>query len=449
MTDGSGTGGAAVRAAAARIVAAVVSGRSALSESRLSEESARLGAVDRGLFKALCFGTLRWQPRLASYLGALLDKPVKARDGDVESLLLVGLFQLAFTRVAPHAAVSETVEAARVLNKSWAAGLVNAVLRRYQRDHTELERICNKQAVSRLAHPGWLLERLEADWPDNWEAIAHANNEQPPMWLRVNARRGSAAEYAEQLASVNGVQARTDAAAPQAVRLEEPVDVTELPGFADGVVSVQDAAAQLAPLFLEPESGMRILDACAAPGGKTCHMLELCKDLAELVAVDSDEQRMGRLHSNLQRLGLAAKAITADVGQTEDWWDGVPFDRILLDVPCSASGVIRRHPDIKLTRRVADIGRLAARQAKLLDASWSMLAPGGRLLYVSCSVMKQENAAVAAHFLARSSDAQPLEPPPQLSAAGIGRTVGPGLQILPGEADMDGFYYACLLKQSA
>ncbi len=449
MTDSSGTSGAAVRAAAARIIASVVSGRSALSETRLREESSRLESVDQGLFKALCFGTLRWQPRLAHYLGALLDKPVKERDGDVASLLLVGLFQLAFTRVAPHAAVSETVEAARALNKSWAAGLVNAVLRRYQRDHEKLERICNEQIECRFAHPGWLLERLVADWPDDWEAIARANNEPPPMWLRVNARWGSAAEYAERLASVNGAQARTEAAAPQAVRLEQPVDVTELPDFADGAVSVQDAAAQLAPLFLKPESGMRILDACAAPGGKTCHMLELCENLAELVAVDSDEQRMGRLYSNLQRLGLMARTITADVGQTGDWWDGTPFDRILLDVPCSATGVIRRHPDIKLTRREADIGPLAARQAALLDAVWSMLAPGGRLLYASCSVLQQENASVAEEFLARSPDAQPLGSPPQLTTAGIGRPAGPGLQILPGEADMDGFYYACLLKQSA
>ncbi len=446
MTESSGTGGAAVRAAAARIVASVVSGRSALSETRLREESGRLEPADRGLFKALCFGTLRWQPRLAHYLGALLDKPVKAHAGDVESLLLVGLFQLAFTRVAPHAAVSETVEAARVLNRGWAAGLVNAVLRRYQRDHAKLERICNEQAECRLAHPGWLLQRLVADWPDDWEVIARANNEQPPMWLRVNARRASAAEYAAGLASVNGVRARTEAAAPQAVRLVQPVDVTELPGFADGVVSIQDAAAQLAPLFLEPESGMRILDACAAPGGKTCHMLELCEDLAELVAVDSDEQRMGRLHGNLQRLGLMARTITADVAQTGEWWDGTPFDRILLDVPCSATGVIRRHPDIKLTRRVADLGPLVARQAALLDAVWSMLAPGGRLLYATCSVLQEENAAVTEEFLARSPDAQPLESPLQLITAGIGRPAGPGLQILPGEADMDGFYYACLHK---
>lgn len=417
-----------------------------MSANHLQKESERLEAADRGLFKALCFGTLRWQPRLANYLAALLDKPVKAREGDVEALLLVGLFQLAFMRVAPHAAVSETVAAARTLNKGWAAGLVNAVLRRYQRDHKELERICNEQAECRLAHPAWLLECLAADWPDDQEAIAQANNEQPPMWLRVNARRSSAAEYVEQLASVNGVQARTEAVAAQAVRLEEPVETTELPGFADGAVSVQDAAAQLAPLFLEPEDGMRILDACAAPGGKTCHILELCPDLAALVAIESDGQRMSRLHDNLQRLGLKAETTIADVGQTGDWWDGTLFDRILLDVPCSATGVIRRHPDIKLTRRASDIGALAERQAAMLRAIWPVLAPGGRLLYASCSVLKRENAEVVADFLARTPDAEPLETPQQLVAAGVGRPAGPGLQILPGEADMDGFYYACLRK---
>lgn len=429
-----------VRAEAARIVAAVAGGASldrALPAAAPDSE--------RALLRLLCYGTLRWYPRLEALLDGLLDRP--ARDADIRALMLVGLYQLTDTAVAAHAAVAETVEAARHLGKPRAAGLVNAVLRRCQREAAGLLAGIEAIETARFAHPAWLIERIRADWPDDWQAVLEAGNGPPPMWLRVNRRLSDAEAYLGELER-SGNAAVSSAFAPDALRLLRAMPVQALPGFEAGRVSVQDAGAQLACDVVDARDGMRVLDACAAPGGKACHLLERTPGIAELVAVDRSAARLERLAQNLARLGLAATLRAADAMQTQQWWDGSAFDRILLDVPCSATGVIRRHPDIKLLRRPADIGRFAERQRALLDALWPLLAPGGRLVYASCSILETENAGVVAAFLAAQPQARAAGGFNRVGGAAWGRARGPGTQILPGEADMDGFYYACLSKDA-
>lgn len=395
----------------------------------------------RALAQELCYGTLRWAPRLQAILNALMDKPLKAKDSDIQSLLLLGLYQLAYMEIPAHAAVSETVAITGVLNKGWAKGLVNAVLRRFQRERQALERNLENDPVAQSAHPAWLLKLLQQAWPDDWQAIVAANNQRPPMTLRVNRSQSSRDDYLLRLES-EGFAAAASPYAPDALTLERPVNVEQLPGFDRGHVSVQDSAAQLAAVLVAPQAGMRVLDACAAPGGKTGHLLEICKDI-ELTALDLEETRLGRVEENLQRLGFSATLIAADASRP-DWWDGTPFDRILLDAPCSASGVIRRHPDIKLLRQPEDIPRLVALQATILESLWPMLKPGGMLVYATCSILPQENAGQLANFLANHDDAKerPIE-------AKWGQVADVGRQILPDQDRMDGFYYACIEKGDA
>ncbi len=394
----------------------------------------------RPLAQELCYGTLRWWPRLEWLLARLLDKPLKAKEADVHALLLLGLYQLSYMDIPPHAAVSETVAVTALLKKEWARGLVNAVLRRFQRERDELEQALAADEAASNAHPAWLLSELQQSWPKQWQAIVAANNARPPMTLRVNRARQSRDDYLTMLTEV-AVDAHPSAHAPDALTLERPVTVDQLPGFADGLVSVQDAAAQLAAPLLDAKSGMRVLDACAAPGGKTGHLLELCPDL-DLYALDIEERRLERVAENLARLGVSAKLLAADAAEPAAWWDGQPFDRILLDAPCSASGVIRRHPDIKLLRRVEDIDQLVQLQGSILDALWPLLRPGGILVYATCSVLPRENGEQLANFLARQEDAVNL-PLDQT----WGQSTAIGRQILPGQDGMDGFYYACIGKQ--
>jgi len=435
------SGATAGRAAAARIVAAVAPGGETLSAA-LPAGLDGVAPAQRALVQELCYGTLRWRIRLQAILRRLLARPLKRRDADVEALLLIGLYQLLYLRVPPHAAVSETAGAARVLEKTWAVRLVNGVLRRFQREGDALCAQADADDATRLACPEWLLARLRADWPDAWQAIAQAGNARPPMTLRVNARRidrdGWLQLAAGQLAG------RPLACCPDAVALERPVDVQLLPGFAEGLVSVQDAAAQLACPLLGVPDNARVLDACAAPGGKTAHLLERAPAGMHLVAVDADPARLERVRETLQRLGLQADLCFGDAGDPGGWWGGEPFDRILLDAPCTATGVIRRHPDIRHLRRAGDVSRLAAQQRRLLDRLWPLLRPGGRLLYVTCSVLREENSDQATGFLERHDDAAaiPLD-------AEWGRPAGPGRQILPGEDGMDGFYYALIGKAGA
>jgi len=436
--------GAKARAEAARAVDAVVTqGRSL--DAVLGELPQRVSPADLPRVKMLCYGTLRFHFRLRADLGKLLDRPLKARDSVIEALLAVGLFQLTDTRVPDHAAVSMTVEAVRLLRRPKYAGLVNAVLRNYLRQDIANEETTDLEA--RFNHPAWLIERVQEDWPEEWQEILAANNDRAPMWLRVNQKRGTVLDYLQRLAGdADGHQLLSGCG--HALRLGSPRNVSELPGFADGDVSVQDAAAQLAAPWLLMHGGQRILDACAAPGGKSGHLLELSAAGTELTAIDRDPQRLAGIHATLQRLRLDATVIAADASKPKEWWDGRPFDRILLDAPCSATGVIRRHPDIKLLRRDDDIAALATRQSAMLEALWPLLAPSGRLLYVTCSVLAAENEAVISRFLATHRDADESRVLPNYNIRDLMVEKTCGFQVLPGREGLDGFYFACLEKKS-
>ncbi|WP_049753600.1 16S rRNA (cytosine(967)-C(5))-methyltransferase RsmB [Alkalilimnicola ehrlichii MLHE-1] len=391
---------------------------------------------DAALLAELCYGVLRWHDRLRALAHRLLDKPLRGKDADLQRLLLCGLYQLLETRIPPHAAVAETVAVAPRLGKGWARGLINAVLRRAQREADRLLPALDADPATRYALPAWLLDTLRRDWPDRWQALAAANQQRPPMTLRVDLTRWSREEALQALDDA-GCPAQPSPWTPTAVTLARPAAVDELPGFADGRLSVQDEAAQWAAPLLACRPGERVLDACAAPGGKTGHLLEHCPGI-ELTALDISEGRLGQVRANLQRLRREARCLAGDAARPETWWDGRPYQRILLDAPCSGTGVIRRHPDIRHLRRPDDIARLADGQGRLLEALWGLLAPGGRLVYATCSVLKAENSRVVAHFLRAHPEAQwlPAGWPPGFPADDG--------QILAGNGGMDGFYYACL-----
>ena len=430
------------RLAAAKALAAVLNGKASLNSS-LPTQMDKVEDRDRGFTQDLAFGTARWQPRLSALAAKLLQKPFKAADADVEALLLVGRYQLLYTRVPAHAAIGETVGCADKLKKPWAKALLNAVLRRAQRESEALLAELEHDPVVRTAHPRWLQKSLKAFWPEQWEAICAANNAHPPMILRVNRRHHSRDAYLQLLTDA-GINASPCMYSVDGIVLEAAADVRSLPGFAEGWISVQDEAAQLAADLLDLAPGQRVLDACCAPGGKTCHILEVEKDLAGVVAVDLEAKRLVRVRENLARLGLSADLIAADGRDTAAWWDGKPFQRILLDAPCSATGVIRRHPDIKLTRQPDDIAALAVLQGELLDALWPTLDVGGILLYATCSTLPTENTQVIEAFLARTSGARELD---LATTAGIKQPHG--RQLLAQEGGHDGFYYAKLIKIAA
>ncbi|SEC71798.1 16S rRNA m(5)C-967 methyltransferase [Pseudomonas mohnii] len=430
------------RLAAAKALAAVLSGKASLNSS-LPTQMDKVEDRDRGFTQDLAFGTARWQPRLSALAAKLLQKPFKAADADVEALLLVGLYQLLYTRVPAHAAIGETVGCADKLKKPWAKALLNAVLRRAQRESETLLAELEHDPVVRTAHPRWLQKSLKAFWPQQWEAICAANNAHPPMILRVNRRHHTRDAYLD-LLSEAGIAARACLYSRDGIILDAATDVRSLPGFAEGWISVQDEAAQLAADLLDLAPGQRVLDACCAPGGKTCHILEAEPALAGVVAVDLEAKRLVRVRENLERLGLSAELIAADGRDTATWWDGKPFQRILLDAPCSATGVIRRHPDIKLTRQPDDIAALALLQGELLDALWKTLEVGGILLYATCSTLPTENTEVIEAFLARTPGARELD---LATAAGIKQPHG--RQLLAQEGGHDGFYYAKLIKIAA
>ncbi len=421
--------GAEVRAVAARLVACVLDERVAADELL---PGADVADRDRPLLAALVLGSLRWHHRLEWQAQRLLERPLARRQAALAALLRVGLLQLQELRIPAHAAVSATVDAAALLGARRAQGLVNAVLRRFQREREQLERAAGEVPEARFSHPGWLIDALRADYPSAWQAILDANNAPPPLWLRVNLTRTTRAAYIEKLAAA-GIGGAAAPDVDSAVLVAEPVGVEALPGFAAGEVSVQDLSAQRAAALLEVAPGQRILDACAAPGGKTGHILEAAGGRCELYAVDRDARRIGLVRDNLARLGLPAELVTGDATTPQDWWDGKPFDRILVDAPCSASGIIRRHPDIKVLRRPPDVDRVIELQAGLLRALWPLLAPGGRLLYATCSVLQRENEAQIAAFR--------VEEPTIEAPAGVA-----ALQLLPEEAAGDGFYYAWLRK---
>ena len=423
------------RAVAAGILVQVVREGRFLDFALESSLTGIRGENDRAFVQALCYGVLRWYWRLDRIVAALTRKPIK--DEEIRMLALLGLFQLRYMRVKPHAAVAETVAAAG--RKTWAKPLLNGILRSYQREQARLEADIEASEAA-AAHPPWLANRLKEDWPTHYAELMSRNNQPPPLALRVNLRVGLREDYLARLARV-GVSAHPSDTVASGIIVDTPIPAEKLPGFPEGEVSVQDTAAQLAAGLLDAHPDHRILDLCAAPGGKTVHILESCADSPEVVAVDIAPERTAKIRENLARENLEARVLTADATQPAKWWDGRLFDRILVDAPCSASGVIRRHPDIKVLRREADIRELAELQQKLLNTAWPLLLPGGRLLYATCSVLRRENEEQIAEFLQAHPDAveHPIE-------AAWGVPVGHGRQILTGDRNMDGFFYALLEK---
>jgi len=401
--------------------------------------------VDRALIQELSFGTLRFYYRLKTVGENLLLSPLKPKYQDVFALLLVGLYQLAYTDIPEYAAVSETVSAAKSLKKPWAAGLINKTLRRFIREKDQLFTIVDKDVSSKYAHPLWFIRAIQKSWPNQWEEIIAANNSRPPMVLRVNSQKTSRNDYLS-LLKESHITATIIADLPNAIQLEKPVPVKQLPKFNEGFVYIQDSAGQHAARLLNVEPNQRVLDACAAPGSKTTHLLETTSGLTALIAIDNDAKRIKRIEDNIKRLELSPKKIkliTADASNTAKWWDGNYFDRILLDAPCSATGIIRRHPDIKILRKDSDIPKQALEQMKLLRALWPLLKKGGVLLYSTCSILPEENEATINEFLLQHDDAKalPISVPSSI-------VLDHGCQLLPQKNGHDGFYYALLQKNS-
>ncbi len=393
---------------------------------------------DLAFSRELAYGFCRWFFALATVLEGRLQKPLRDRDRDIEIILLLGLYQLLVMRVDAHAAVNETVQLARQQNKAWASGLVNAVLRGVVRERLSLD-----ETIGSGAYPGWMQARIERDWGERAEFVLQQGNRRPPMTLRVDTRRVDSEQMIARLAAA-GIEAHRHSRLDCALELVSPCEVTALPGFAEGLLSVQDAAAQLAALLLPCAPGSRVLDACAAPGGKAMHLLQRHQEL-DLDVVDSSEARLERLRQNLRRIGARARVLVGDAGAPEGWFDGVEYDAILADVPCSASGVLRRHPDIKLLRRESDIMPLLALQRRIVDALWQLLKPGGSMLYCTCSVFRDENEHQIESFLERHADCREIS----LADAGWGEPAVVGRQILTGSDNMDGFYYALLTRTAA
>jgi 16S rRNA (cytosine967-C5)-methyltransferase len=427
-----------LRLIAARVIDAVTDGKS-LSECLPPQLATLKEPRDRAFVQALCYGVCRFYPCLDVILSHLMPKPMKAKDSDVHALLMVGIYQIMDMQTAPHAAVSETVNAVEALKKPWARGLVNAVLRQYLREQDSMPAIIESDDEAKYAHPGWWVAAVRKAWPEQWQEILIANNVHPPFSLRVNQQHTNTAEYLQKLMTQE-FPAHRIAATQYGLILEQPVNVEQLPGFGAGDVTVQDGAAQLASELLQLTPGLRVLDACAAPGGKLTHILEIAPD-ADVTAVEKDAERLIPIRENLQRLQQQATLKCADAADLSAWWDGKLFDRILLDAPCSASGVIRRHPDIKLLRLPTDIRTLAAVQSQILASLWETLQAGGLMVYATCSIFPDENVNVIKHFLTTQPDAQE-----EIIIADWGVACEIGRQILPGMHEMDGFYFACLRK---
>ncbi len=397
------------------------------------------------LIQESSYGCCRWYFALESLLGQLLNKPLKKQDLDIKCLMICALYQLRELEVAEYAVINESVSATLVFKKPWAKGLVNAVLRGYQRKKEELEQTLTAgQKNKDLAFPGWLELEINTQWPEQAISVFQNSNQRPPMTLRVNLAKNSREQYLELLAEA-GVAASIGSLADSALYLDKPAPVTDLPGFAQGRVSVQDEASQLVPSLLQLEPGQLVLDACAAPGGKSCHILESEHSLTSMTSIDMSQAKLDRIRENLERLDLESNLIAADAGEIQAWWNGEPFDRILLDAPCSATGVIRRHPDVKLLRKPAQINSLGEIQSELLSKLWACLKPGGLLLYTTCSLLRQENEETIRRFLDSTDDAKY-----EAIAADWGVECAFGRQLLPGTSSgPDGFFYAVLRKESA
>jgi len=430
------------RVCAVQILTQVIGFRRSLADCADPFLNALKDSRDRALAQQLCYGVLRFLPKLQAIAQLLLSKPFKKADTDIECLILIGLYQLLELRIPPHAAISATVDVAKILKKVWAVKLVNAVLRTFQRQHPDLLEKVLQNSAAKYSCPQWILTHFQQDWAEDFQNIVEANLQQPPMSLRVNIQKASRDQYLELLKKQN-IEADIILDTTTGLILKQAVDVSLLPHFLEGWVSVQDGAAQLAAEILDVSENTRVLDMCAAPAGKMAHFLEKNPAL-KMVALDKDEKRLQQIYTTLNRLSLLSENIkiqAVEAQNVEQWWDLQVFDRILLDAPCSGSGVIRRHPDIAFLRKPTDISALVERQKALLDAAWRVLAKGGKLLYATCSVFCAENHLQIQDFLTRHPDAKPLN----LSLhCGIKMSVG--RQILTGQSNMDGFYYALLQK---
>ncbi|WP_432699655.1 16S rRNA (cytosine(967)-C(5))-methyltransferase RsmB [Kluyvera cryocrescens] len=423
-----------LRSMAAQAVEQVVEKGQSLSNV-LPAMQQKVGDKDKALLQELCFGVLRSLSQLEWMIKQLMERPMTGKQRTVHYLIMVGLYQLLHTRIPAHAALAETVEGAVVIKRPQLKGLINGVLRQFQRRQEELLAEFS-QSELRFLHPSWLVKRIQNAYPQQWESILEANNQRPPMWLRVNRNHHTRDSWLALLAEA-GLTGFAHPDYPDAVRLETPTSVLALPGFEQGWVTVQDASAQGCVRYLQPQNGEQILDLCCAPGGKTTHILEVAPE-ANVMAVDVDEKRLSRVYDNLKRLGMKATVKQGDGRYPQQWCGEQQFDRILLDAPCSATGVIRRHPDIKWLRRDRDIAELAQLQSEILDATWAHLKPGGTLVYATCSILPEENQQQIAAFLARTSNAVLSE---------TGTAEQPGLQNLPGAEEGDGFFYAKLIKK--
>ena len=432
-----------VRALAAKVLNQVVEQGQSLSQA-LPVAQKELNPKDKALLQMLCYGVLRTLPRLDFFCRTLMQKPLKGKQRAMHFLILVGFYQLLYTRIPSHAAVGETVNGVKALKAPGLKGMVNGVLRSFLREQEVLIEKADQQDTLKYCHPGWLVKRLQNTYGvEKAATIMTDNNQQAPMWLRVNSLHHTREEYtsllnAAELTTANAIDAENS----NALRLEKATDVYKLPGFTEGWVSVQDGAAQLAAHYLDAQPNDLILDACAAPGGKTVHTLELQPQIKQMVAVDADDKRLIRVQENLERLKLQATVIHGDASKPDDWWQGEQFDRILCDAPCSATGVIRRHPDIRWLRRDSDIAELVSLQKSILNALWDKLKPGGILLYATCSILPDENELQVKSFLETRSDATLIPLSEQYNSDTQGR------QLLPNEDAMDGFYYAKLQKNA-
>tara|TARA_R110000737_G_scaffold76864_2_gene107729 strand:- start:7100 stop:8416 length:1317 start_codon:yes stop_codon:yes gene_type:complete len=432
-----------LRALAARCTFAVVDKGRSLSDE-LPQQIAKIDVKDKGLLQELCYGVLRHLPELEHDVRDFIKKPFSGKQRVGHFLLLVGIYQIKYTRIPDHAAFNETVSACKPLKCDHLKGVINGVLRNFQRQQTEqLKKDSqtdsrNLPAAIAFNHPSWFIKKLQSGYPDSWQDILNANMQRPPMWVRVNVLHHSLAQYLTLLADEKINYSYIDEKS-SAIRLTEAVDVNKLPGFVLGWVSIQDGAAQQAARLLDCQPGDNVLDCCAAPGGKTCHILEYSPQIKAMTAIDIEAARLERVQENLQRLNLKAQVIAADAATPEQWWDGQLFDRILLDAPCSGTGVIRRHPDIKWLRKYEDIAVLTDLQQDILKNIWSLLKPGGTLLYATCSVLAEENSEQVQRFLEQNSDAEHIAITEKIDDL--------GWQILPSDNSMDGFYYAKLVKK--
>jgi 16S rRNA (cytosine967-C5)-methyltransferase len=428
------------RLVATQIIEQIIEEKSTLTNALRNNKSFKQAGNDKALIQEISYGTFRWYIQLEYLLDQLLEKRIKKKDSRLKYLIIIGLYQLRYMRIPAHAVVSETVNTCKKIKMEWAKGLVNAILRRYIREADSLDPSVSSDDSLETSHPQWLINRLKLDWPEEWKSILDAGNQRPPMYLRVNQLHQNREQYLARMEQA-GIAGQITPYSSQGILLEQPKDVDQLPGFDKGDVSVQELAAQLSVELLDLKPGQTVLDACAAPGGKSSHILESESKIKSLTAIEKDPNRAKRLSDTLKRLELHAITKVSDIVDIEHWWDKNSFDRILLDAPCSATGVIRRHPDIKFLRTPEEVNAICILQMQLLTTLWQTLKPKGLLVYVTCSILKQENSDLIEQFTKKHSDCvlKSID-------AKWGKDTGYGRQIISGQDNMDGFFYACLEK---